>query len=88
MGTVPSVLISKQLKLKSGWFLLRDLSMSRLHNLALRAPRGNFVKSIVIDPKKSSFRQIKISPYLLALFFYIGDSDQITTFEKESASHT
>ena len=31
--------------------------MSRLHNLEVRAPRGNFVKSIVIEPKKSSLDQ-------------------------------
>ena len=34
-----------------------DLSMSRLHNLEVRAPRGNFVKSIVIEPRKSSLDQ-------------------------------
>ena len=31
--------------------------MSRLHNLEVRAPRGNFVKSIVIEPRKSSLDQ-------------------------------
>ena len=62
VGTVPSVLVSFTFttfpfKCKTARSKRLDLSMSRLHNLEVRAPRGNFVKSIVIEPRKSSLDQ-------------------------------
>ena len=60
VGTVPSVLVSFNVYNISIYNAKRkrlDLSMSRLHNLEVRAPRGNLVKSIVIEPRKSSLDQ-------------------------------
>ena len=69
-------------------FNFQDLSMLRLHSLALRAPRGNFVRSIVIEPKKSSLREMQFYFSFLVLLFFVGHIDEVSTFEKESASHT
>ena len=58
VGTVPSVLVTSTFLTHNYWEEKKtDLSMSRLHSLEVRAPRGNFVKSIVIEPRKSSLDQ-------------------------------